>query len=416
VVQSTSTTSTTAIVLAGGEGKRLYPLTRRRCKPAIPFAGRYRIIDFVLSNLVHSGILRIHVLTQYESYSLIRHLSRGWGFAAQLGHYCEVIPPTPGRGWYLGSADALYQNLERLSRDAPGIVAVFGADHIYRMDIQQMISEHIKAGADVSISVVPQPIGEAHQYGCLEVDETMRVRRFLEKPPAPPPFPEDPSKALVSMGNYLFNFDALFRCVEEDHDLPDSRHDLGGDVFPRWYERLHIHAYNFLNNLIPGAAPSDRGYWRDVGTISAYWQSSMDLVSVTPAFNLYNYEWPILTARAGYPPAKFVFADRESNRMGIATDSLVGDGSVISGGHIDRCVLGPRVRINSYASVCESVLFEGADVGRSCRIRRSIVDKNVRIPAGTEIGHDAERDRARGMHVSEDGIAVISPEVDFGRA
>ncbi|HET6277201.1 MAG TPA: glucose-1-phosphate adenylyltransferase [Candidatus Polarisedimenticolia bacterium] len=414
--QSKSRPTTSVIVLAGGEGRRLFPLTRRRCKPAIPFAGRYRLIDFVLSSLVHSNLTRIHVLTQYESYSLIRHLSRGWGFSAQMGQYCEVIPPTPGRGWYLGSADALYQNLERIGRDRPGIVAVFGADHIYRMDIQQMIREHVESEADISISVVPQPIGEAHQFGCLEVDQSMRVRRFLEKPEDPPPFPEDPQTALVSMGNYLFNYDVLCRCVEEDHDLTDSRHDIGGDVFPRWYERAHIHAYNFLHNRIPGAAPSDRGYWRDVGTLSSYWRSSMDLVSVTPAFNMYNYEWPILTARADNPPAKFVFAERESNRMGIATDSLVGDGSIISGGHIDRCVLGPRVRINSYASVSESILFEGVDVGRSCRIRRAIIDKHVRVPPDTAIGYDAEHDRARGLHVSEDGIVVVPPEAEFGTA
>jgi glucose-1-phosphate adenylyltransferase len=406
---------TAAVVLAGGEGKRLWPLTRRRAKPAMPFAGRYRLIDFVLTNLVHSNLLRINVLTQYESYSLIRHLSRGWSFSAHLGQFCEVVPATPGegRGWYQGSADALYQNLERIGREGTRIVAAFGADHIYRMDIQQMLAEHLDTRADVSVSVVPQPLQESHQFGCIDVDEQMRVKRFLEKPPAPPPFPRDPSQALVSMGNYLFNYDVLREVLEVDHADPASRHDLGGDVFPRWYDKLHIHAYNFQNNTIPGEHETDRGYWRDVGTIGSYWRSSMDLVSVKPAFNMYNYEWPILTARADNPPAKFVFADRESNRMGIATDSLVGGGCIISGGHIDRCVLAPRVRINSYSTVSESVLFEGVDIGRHCRIRRAILDKGVRVPPNTSIGYDPEQDRARGIVVSDEGISVISPGVRF---
>ena len=398
-----------AFVLAGGEGKRLFPLTRRRAKPAMPFAGQYRLIDFVLTNLVHSNIFRIHVLTQYESYSLIRHLSRGWTFSAHLGQYCEVIPATPGEGhgWYQGSADALYQNLERLGRDSTRLVAVFGADHIYRMDIQQMIAEHVEARADVSISVVPQPIEEAHQFGCLEVDEKMRVRRFLEKPVSPPPFAGAPGKSLVSMGNYLFNYEVLRGVLEADHADPESRHDLGGDVFPCWFDRLHIHAYNFLNNRVPGTRDSERGYWRDVGTIGSYWRASMDLVSVTPAFNMYNDAWPILTARTDNPPAKFVFADRESNRMGIATDSLVSSGCIISGGHIDRCVLGPRVRINSYSTVSESMLFEDVEVGRHCRVRRAIVDRGVRIPPNTSIGYEPEKDRARGITLCPEGISVV---------
>jgi len=404
-----------AFVLAGGEGRRLFPLTRLRAKPAMPFAGLYRLVDFVLTNLVHSNLLRIHVLTQYQSYSLIRHLSRGWNFSSHLGQYCEVIPAAfgEGRGWYQGSSDAIYQNLERVARDSPAIVAVFGADHIYRMDIQQMIAEHRETGADISISVVPYPLAEARELGCLQVDGGMRVVGFLEKPPSPPPFPQDPTKSLVSMGNYLFNYDVLRKVLEADHADPESHHDFGRDIFPRWFDRLHIHAYNFLSNQVPGNSESERGYWRDVGTIGSYWRASMDLVSVTPVFNLYNYDWPILTARSDHPPAKFVFADQESNRMGIATDSLVGNGSIISGGHIDRCVLSPRARINSYATVSESILFEGVEVGRRCRIRRTIADKGVRIPSDVTIGYDDGQDRSLGITVTEEGIRVVSPEVRF---
>ena len=404
-----------ALVLAGGEGKRLMPLTRRRAKPAMPFAGAYRLVDFVLSNLVHSNLFHIHVLTQYQSYSLIRHLSRGWQFSSSLGQYCEVIPAAygEGKGWYLGSADALYQNIERLERDRPRVVAVLGADHIYRMDYQQMLAEHAETGADISVSVVPHPIGEAHQFGCIEVDDAMRITRFLEKPASPPPFPKAPGTSLVSMGNYLFNYDVLREAVFLDHDLSDSTHDIGRDILPRWYDKLHVHAYNFMNNQVPGAPESDKGYWRDVGTLDAYWKASMDLVSVTPSFNTYNVEWPILTARRDDPPAKFVFADRESNRAGIATDSLVCNGCIISGGHIDRSVLSPRVRINSYATVAESVLFEDVDVGRRCRIRRAIIDKSVRVPPDTVIGFDAEQDRARGIAVSDEGIAVVPQDARF---
>jgi glucose-1-phosphate adenylyltransferase len=404
-----------ALVLAGGEGKRLQPLTRRRAKPAMPFAGAYRLVDFVLSNLVHSNLFHIHVLTQYQSYSLIRHLSRGWQFSSSLGQYCEVIPAAygEGKGWYLGSADALYQNIERLERDRPRIIAVLGADHIYRMDYQQMIAEHVDTGADISVSVVPHPIGESHQFGCVEVDDGMRITRFLEKPAAPPPFPKAPGTSLVSMGNYLFNYDVLREAVLLDHDHPDSTHDIGRDILPRWYDKLHVHAYNFMNNQVPGAPESDKGYWRDVGTLDAYWRASMDLVSVTPSFNTYNVEWPILTARRDDPPAKFVFADRESNRAGIATDSLVCNGCIISGGHIDRSVLSPRVRINSYATVAESVLFEDVDIGRRCRIRRALIDKSVRVPPDTVIGFDAEQDRARGITVSDEGIAVVPQDARF---
>lgn len=406
---------TLSVVLAGGEGSRLQPLTRRRAKPAVPFGGQYRLVDFVLTNLVHSRLLRILVLTQYQPYSLIRHMSRGYSFSGQLGQFCEIIPAGTGedRGWYQGSADALYQNLERMERDRPTRVAVFGADHIYRMDVRQMLNFHQEKDADVTVSVVPQPIELSHQFGCIDVDQDMRITRFLEKPKDPPPFPGDPKMSLVSMGNYVFKWEVLREMLIKDHEDPESKHDIGGNLLPRWYKDLKICAYNFADNKVPGATSADAAYWRDVGTLDAYWSASMDLVEVTPSFNAYNYEWPILTAHEEHPPAKFVFADQKSSRMGIATDSLVSPGCIISGGHIDRCVLSPKVRINSFATVSESILFDGVDVGRRVRMRKTIVDKLVQIPAGTTIGYDEEHDRARGITISPGGVRVVPQDVVF---
>ena len=406
---------TLCVVLAGGEGSRLQPLTRRRAKPAVPFGGQYRLIDFVLTNLVHSRLLRMLVLTQYQPYSLIRHISRGYSFSGQLGQFCEIIPAGTGedRGWYQGSADALFQNLERIERDRPTRVAVFGADHIYRMDVRQMLDEHEKSSADITVSVVPQPIEISHQFGCIDVDENMRITRFLEKPKDPPPFPGDPKTSLVSMGNYVFKWEVLKKILGEDHIEPGSKHDIGGNLLPRWYKELNIHAYNFAKNRVPGATDADAGYWRDVGTIDAYWAASMDLISVTPSFNAYNYEWPILTAHEEHPPAKFVFADAQSNRMGIATDSLVSPGCIISGGHIDRCVLSPKVRINSFSTVSESILFDGVEVGRKARLKRAIVDKFVQIPPGISIGYDEKEDLARGITISPGGVRVVPQDIKF---
>ncbi|HLG19034.1 MAG TPA: glucose-1-phosphate adenylyltransferase [Bdellovibrionota bacterium] len=404
-----------AVVLAGGEGKRLWPLSRRRAKPAIPFGGQYRVIDFVMTNLIHSNLFRIHVLTQYQSYSLIRHLSRGWSFSSHLGQYCEIIPATSGegRGWYLGSADALFQNLGHMVQGRPKMIVILGADHIYRMDIRQMIDEHVESGADASIAVVPQPREEAHRFGCIQTDEKMRVVHFLEKPSVPPPFAAEPKKSLASMGNYIFNFDVLREVLQADHEDPQSRHDIGGDVLVKWFDRLHVRAYNYMNNRIPGVAEAERGYWRDVGTIEAYWKASMDLVEVSPVFNLYNDEWPILTARSDEPPAKFVFADKDTNRIGIATDSLVASGCIVSGGQINRSVLSPRVRVNSYSDVDECVLFDSVDIGRRCKIRRTIIDKEVHVPPDTRIGFDEEEDLARGIVVDECGVRVVPRDIVF---
>ncbi|MFH1263976.1 MAG: glucose-1-phosphate adenylyltransferase [Pseudomonadota bacterium] len=411
----TSSSGVLSVVLAGGEGKRLGPLTRKRAKPAIPFAGQYRLVDFVLSNLVHSHLLRIHVLTQYQSHSLIRHISHGWSFSAHLGQYCEVIPAHSGegKGWYKGSADALYQNLRPMMSNHPKIVAVFGADHVYRMDVRQMINEHLESGADITVAVVPQPIETASRFGCITVDDQMRIVNFFEKPANPPPFPKDPSKSLISMGNYLFNLDVLREVIETDHSDPGSRNDIGGDILPKWVQRLNVHAYNFLDNKISGQTVEECGYWRDVGTIEAYWKASMDLVSVSPVFNLYNAEWPILTASTNYPPAKFVFADEAANRIGISTDSLVSNGCIISGGKIDRCVLGPAVRINSYSEVRNSVLFENCEIGRRCKIQNTIVEKGVFVPPDTRVGFDEEEDRSHGIHVDESGIRVVDQETEL---
>ncbi len=406
---TTALGNTLAIVLAGGAGNRLMPLTANRAKPAVPFGGHYRLIDFVLSNLVNSQIFRIMVLTQYQSYSLIRHLARGWSFSPQLNQFCEIIPATEGRnrGWYLGSADALWQNMSYIRRDRPRFVAVFGADHIYRMDIRQMIVEHDRCGADVSVACIPQPRSESSQFGCIGTADGGRIVSFVEKPPDPPPMPGRSDMSLVSMGNYIFNLDILEKMLAEDSADASSAHDIGKNLLPRWVDRAHLHAYDFSRNIIPGNTPHEVGYWRDVGTIDAYWKASMDLIQVSPDFNLYNSEWPIITAHDHYPPSKYVFADRESSRIGVATDSLVCDGVIVSGGHIDRSILSPRVRINSFSTVSESILFEGVQVGRRCRLRKVIVDKNVKIPPDMVIGYDPDLDRSRGFTVTENGIVVV---------
>lgn len=410
-----STTNTLAVVLAGGMGSRLMPLTAKRAKPAVPFAGNYRLIDFVLSNLVNSQIYRMMVLTQYQSYSLIRHLSRGWTFSSQLNQFCEIIPATEGKnkGWYLGSADALWQNMSYIRRDRPRYVAVFGADHIYRMDIRQMILDHERSGADVTVACIPQPRSESSQFGCIATDASDRIQTFVEKPSDPPAMPGRPDMSLVSMGNYIFNLDILERMLAADNADPESAHDIGKNLLPKWVSELHLHAYDFSRNIVPGSSPQETGYWRDVGTIDAYWKSSMDLIQVSPDFNLYNHEWPIITAHDHYPPAKFVFADRETSRIGVATDSLVCDGVIVSGGHIDRSILSPKVRINSFSTVSESILFDGVDVGRRCRLRRAIIDKNVNIPPDTEIGYDLIADRDRGFTVSEGGVVVVPSSAVF---
>jgi len=401
-------TKVLSMVLAGGEGKRLDPLTRDRAKPAVHFGGRYRIIDFVLSNLINSGFFHIKILTQYKSESLNTHLSRAWHLSNVLGHYIETVPAQmrTGPDWYKGSADAIYQNLNLITDEDPDHVVVFGSDHIYRMDVQQMVDLHQQSDADCTIAAIPVPISEAHQFGICKVDESGRLVEFLEKPKNPPPMPGRPDMALASMGNYLFKAPVLVREVLRDAALPDSAHDFGKSIISEMYRTSKVMVYDFAKNMVPGQGERERGYWRDVGTIEALYAANMDLVSIDPVFSLYNDKWPLHTMQYDAPPAKFVFSDKEGGRVGFATDSLISEGCIISGGHIHRTVLGPKVRINSYADVSESILFEGVQIGRHARIRRAIIDKNVVIPPHTEIGYDLEADRKR-FPVSETGIVVI---------
>jgi glucose-1-phosphate adenylyltransferase len=400
------------MILAGGEGTRLAPLTRDRAKPAVPFGGRYRLIDFVLSNFVNSGINKMSVLTQYKAGSLMQHLARGWQLSPQLGHYVAPVPATMNLGprWFQGSADAVYQNLDVIENEAPTHVAVFGADHIYKMDVRQMLDFHRDTGADATVAVIPVPAEDMHQYGIVECDAATRVTGFLEKP-APPPGVT--GTRLASMGLYIFTTQPLVQALHDDAGRADSKHDFGRDILPVFAERGRLFAYDFSTNVVRGSTEAERGYWRDVGTLDAYWQASADLISVTPIFNLYNPDWPIYSAFFPSPPAKFVFADKEANRVGIATDSMVSEGCIISGGRVDRSILGLRVRVNSFSDVAESILFDDVAVGRHARVRRAIVDKGVHIPAGMEIGYDLDEDRKR-FTVSDGGVVVVPKGMQLG--
>jgi len=396
------------MILAGGAGTRLDPLTRERAKPAVPFGGRYRIIDFCLSNFVNSGIFKLKVLTQYKSDSLNNHISRTWRMTAFLGHFCETVPAQmrTGGDWYKGSADAIYQNLNLITDEAPSHVFVFGADNVYQMDVQQMLDFHVSRRADCTVAVLPVPISEGNQFGILDIAPDGQVRGFVEKPKNPPPMPGHPELCLASMGNYLFTTDTLTQAVIEDAKLENSAHDFGKSILTALHQRSRVFAYDFLLNDVPGQGHRERGYWRDVGTLDAYYQANMDLIEVEPVFNLYNTQWPITTASSSLPPAKFVFADDKNDRVGQATDSLVSEGCIISGGTVNRSVLSPRVRVNSWAQVTDSILMENVEIGRHSVIKRAIIDKNVTIPPGTKIGVDLEADKRR-FYVTDSGIVVI---------
>jgi glucose-1-phosphate adenylyltransferase len=394
--------------MAGGQGTRLYPLTRDRAKPAVPFGGKYRIIDFVLSNLVNSGIYSIYVLVQWRSQSLIEHLKDGWQMGGRIlpSHFVTPVPAQMriGESWYQGTADAIFQNLNLLEDNKPDLVAVFGADHIYRMDIAQMIEFHQERKAAVTVATLPVPIEEASEFGIVDVDSGLRIHRFDEKPREPRAMPGAPGRCLASMGNYLFDPEVLIKALVDDSTKPGSHHDFGKDLIPELIGRVPVYAYNFMTNHIRGDSELNTAYWRDVGTLDAYFEANMDLRDARPHLNLYNSYWPLRTAYYDQPPAKFVF--NEHGRRGEALHSVVSEGCIVSGGVVRNSVLGRSVFIHSYSEVDDSVLMDYVEVGRHARIRRAIIDKNVYIPEGETIGYDLERDRKR-FFVTESGLVVI---------
>ncbi len=399
-----------AVVLAGGEGKRLMPLTADRAKPAVPFAGSYRLIDFALSNVVNSGYLQIVVLTQYKSHSLDRHISETWRMSTQLQQYIASVPAQQRRGksWFLGSANAIYQSLNLIHDARPDIVVVIGADHVYRMDFEQMVQSHISSGASVSVAAVRQPLYLADQFGVIEVDPTDpgRIAAFVEKPETTPGLPDDPGSFLASMGNYVFNTDALIRALEADSARLNTKHDMGGDIIPYFVERGDAAVYDFTTNEIPGATDRDSQYWRDVGTLDSYYDANMDLITPLPLFNLYNLQWPIYTRQSISPPAKFVRS--ASGVSGVAHDSIVSDGVVVSGGVIQNSILATNVYVAEGAEVSGSVILDSVTVGSGAVVRKAIIDKNVVIPPGAKIGVDRELDRSRGYTVTESGLTILS--------
>lgn len=398
-----------AIVLAGGEGKRLMPLTAHRAKPAVPFGGIYRLVDFALSNVINSHYLHVIVLTQYKSHSLDRHVSKTWRMSALLGNYVAAVPAQQrvGKHWYLGSADAIYQCLNIIDDERPDIVVVVGADHVYRMDFSQMVEAHIESGAELTVAGIRQPIAEADQFGVIETDpaDPTRIAAFREKPSDPVGLPDSPGEVLASMGNYVMNADALIRAVTEDAENVNSRHDMGGDIVPAFVERGTAGVYDFIRNEIPGSTPRDRDYWRDVGTIDAFYEANIDLIAIEPVFNLYNDDWPLHTGYTGLPPAKFVHAG--AGRLGHAADSIVSPGVVVSGATVSGSVLSPGIRLHSWAQVTDSVLMDGVQVSRYAQVHRAILDKNVIVPERARIGLDHEHDRARGFTVTDSGLTVV---------
>jgi glucose-1-phosphate adenylyltransferase len=396
------------IVLAGGAGKRLAPLTDDRAKPAVPFGGIYRLVDFVLSNLVNAGYLRIVVLTQYKSHSLDRHITTTWRMSTLLGNYITPVPAQQRLGpqWFRGSADAIHQSLNLVYDEEPDHVVVFGADHVYRMDPRQMVEQHIASGAGVTVAGIRVPRSEAHGFGVIQTGpDGCEITGFLEKPADPPGLPDDPETVFASMGNYVFSTEALLEAVKLDAGDEGSVHDMGGNIIPMMVERGGAQVYDFSDNAVPGATDRDRGYWRDVGTLDSYYDAHMDLVSVHPIFNLYNRQWPILTSSPALPPAKFVF--EEEGRTGRAVNSLVSQGVIVSGGKVRRSIVSPGVRIHSGSEVESSVLMHNVDVGRGAVVRSAILDKNVVVWPGATIGVDLERDRERGLTVTDSGIVVV---------
>ena len=379
-----------SIVLAGGEGTRLMPLTRDRAKPAVPFGGVFRLVDFPLSNLVNSGYQQVIVLTQYKSHSLDRHISLTWRFSPLLGNYVSPVPAQQrlGKHWYLGSADAIYQTINIIEDVQPDIVVIVGADHVYRMDFSQMVQQHIESGAEFTVAGIRQPISQSNQFGVIEVDpdHPNMIKSFQEKPETTTGLPDDPNSFLASMGNYVANTDALFAALAQDEKAENTKHDMGGDIAPYFASRNEAGVYDFNTNEIPGSTSTDHAYWRDV-------------------FNLYNSEWPIYTMSGNLPPAKFVHAGRD--RLGHATDSIISPGVIVSGGEVHHSVLSPNVRIHSWSQVVDSILFDGVVVNRRARVYKAILDKNVVLTENSTVGIDTEHDLARGFTVTPDGITVV---------
>jgi glucose-1-phosphate adenylyltransferase len=397
-----------AMVLAGGKGTRLYPLTKNRAKPAVPFGGKYRIVDFVLSNLVNSGVYSTYVLTQFKSQSLLLHLRDTWQFGSLLPYQFIIPVPAQMRSsdetWYQGTADAIFQNIELIKGADPDLVLVFSADHIYRMNIRQMIEFHNEKGADVTVATIPMSKDLASEFGVVELGSDGRIVGFHEKKNDAPTIPDDPHQILASMGNYVFAVDVLLQELLADAANEDSSHDFGKDILPSLINRANVYAYDFGDNRIPGDPPSVRPYWRDVGSVDAFYEANMDLRAITPALNLYNTQWPLGPTREMYPPAKFIFDQDE--RRGHAIDSVISSGCILSGSLVRNSVLGRAVRVHSGAVVEDSVIFDNCDIGRNARIRRAILDKNAQIPEGETIGFDLEKDR-RNHYVSDDGIVVV---------
>jgi len=396
------------IILAGGKGTRLYPLTKERAKPAVPFGGKYRIIDFVLSNFINSGIYSTYVLTQFRSQSLLQHLNEGWQFGGLLKNQFVIPVPaqmrSPGETWYQGTADAIYQNINLIEQADPHVVAIFGGDHIYRMNVMSMIEYHQQKSAEVTVAAIPVDRKHAHEFGVIETAEDGHILGFHEKRPDAPTMPGDPELVYASMGNYVFSTRTLLRLLHDDAENEKSNHDFGRDILPKLAGRKDIFAYDFRGSRIPGDSVEGATYWRDVGTIDAYYEANMDLRAVAPPLNLYNREWPVRTTSYPDPPAKFTFDD--ANRRGQAIDSIVAGGCILSGGMVKNSVLGRGVRVHSAAVVEDSIILDNCDIGRRAKVRRAILDKNVRVPEDATIGYDLQAD-ARYHHVTESGIVVV---------
>jgi len=396
--------------MAGGEGSRLYPLTRERAKPAVPFGGKYRLIDFVLSNFLNSQMYSIYVLTQFKSQSLTEHLQEGWQFSSILkDHFILPVPAQKrtGESWYQGTADAIYQNINLIEGHGFDLVAVFGADHIYRMDVRQMVDFHIKNNASMTVSSLPVSVEEARDFGVIQVDSGQRIIGFQEKPAHPKPIPGRTEEAYASMGNYIFNTDFMLNALYEDAAAENSSHDFGKDILPKVYPDERVFAYDFRSNLIPGSSSQEVGSWRDVGTIKAFWEANMDLRNVKPMFNLYNGKWPIKTTFYEGPPAKFVF--NEDGRRGQAVNSIVSEGSIISGGIVQDSVIGRDVLIDSGAAIINSLIMDRVKVGKNCKINMAIIDKDVDIPEGVSIGYNLEDDKKR-FSVDEESNIIVVPK------